>query len=65
MSTRILTHANTKTQNIAYSSLVGPILEYDCIMWDPFSKTIKRFEKIQNIASRSIFKLKVRLVLRR
>ena len=36
-----------------------PILEYGCIVWDPFSKkNIKRFEKLQNTALRFIFKLK-------
>ena len=40
-------------------SLVSPLLEYGCTVWDPFmKKDIKRFEKIQNTAVRFIFKLK-------
>ena len=59
MLRRVLKHADTKTRKIAYFSLVRPILEHGCIVWDPFSnKNIKRFEKIQNTALRFIFKLK-------
>lgn len=59
MLRRVLKHADTKTRQIAYFSLVSPLLEYGCTVWDPFmKKDIKRFEKIQNTAVRFIFKLK-------
>ena len=46
MLRRVLKHADTKTQKTVYSSLVRPILEYGCIVWDHFLKNnIKTFEK--------------------
>ena len=60
MLRRVLIHADTKTRKIAYFSLVRSILEYGCIVWNPFfsKKSITRFEKIQNAALQFIFKLK-------
>ena len=46
MLRRVLKHADTKTQKTVYSSLVRPILEYGCIVWDHFLKNnIKTFKK--------------------
>ena len=59
MLRRVLKQADTKTRQIAYFSLVRPLLEYGCTVWDPFlKKDIKRFEKVQNAALRFIFKIK-------
>ena len=48
----------TKNQDIkkgAYTSLVRPLLEYSCTVWEPYhDKLINKIEKIQNSAARYI-----------
>ena len=51
---------NLKTKNIgikqgAYTSLVRPLLEYSCTIWDPHTADkIHKIEKVQNSAARYI-----------
>jgi len=59
MLQRVLKTADTKTRLVAYNTLVKPILEYGCQVWDPYlKKDIKKLEKIQNKALRFVFKIK-------
>ena len=59
MLSRAIKTADTKTRQMAYNNtLIRPILEYGCQVWDPYlSKDIKQLEKIQNRALRFIFRL--------
>lgn len=42
--------------NLAYKSIVLPILDYAAIIWDPFTQTnIHKLERIQKIAIRFIY----------
>ena len=38
MLARVLKSADTKTRKIAYETLVRPVLEYECEVWDPRKK---------------------------
>ena len=38
MLRRVLKDADTKTRLIAFNTLVRPVLEYGCPVWDPFFK---------------------------
>ena len=58
MLSRVIKTADTKTRQMAYNTLIRPVLEYGCQVWDPYlSKDIKQLEKIQNRALRFIFRL--------
>jgi hypothetical protein len=59
MLARVLKSADTKTRMVAYNTLVRPVLEYGCQVWDPYlKKDIKKLEKIQNRGLRFIYRLK-------
>ena len=45
MLRRVLKTADTKTQQVAYNTLVRPVLEYGCEVGDPYTK--KNFDKIE------------------
>ena len=62
MLSRVLKMADTRTRQLAYNTLVRPILEFGCQVWDPYlRKDVKQLEKVQNRALRFIFKLKGRV----
>jgi hypothetical protein len=62
MLSRVLKTADTKTRQVAYNTLVRPVLEYGCQVWDPYlKKDIKRLEQVQNKALRFIFRIKGRV----
>ena len=49
----------TQKKLIAFNTLVRPVLEYECPVWDPFlKKDIKILQKVQNEALRFIFSIK-------
>ena len=51
MIRRVLKFADTKTNKIAYFSIVKPALEFAAQVWDPYQKVqIKHIEKVQNKA---------------
>lgn len=53
---RNLQRATTEVKNLAYRTLVRPIIEYAKIVWDPYTeKNRKKLERIQRLASRFIF----------
>lgn len=59
MLKRVLKTADTKTRLVAYTTLIRPILEYGCEVWDPYTKKhIQMLEKTQNRALRFVFRLK-------
>ena len=48
-------HANRDLKELAYTSLVRPILEYSSTVWDPFyQKDIDRLERVQQRAARFV-----------
>ena len=56
---RVLRSADTRTRQLAYYTLIRPILEYGCPVWDPYlKKEIKQLETIQNRAVRFIFRIR-------
>ena len=56
---RALKSADSRTRQQAYNTIVMPILEYGCPVWDPcLAKDIKKLEKVQNKAMRFIFRLR-------
>ena len=56
---RALKSADSRTRQQAYNTIVRPILEYGCPVWDPcLTKDIKKLEKVQNRAMRFIFRLR-------
>lgn len=56
---RVLKSADTRTRQLAYHTLIRPILEYGCPAWDPYlEKDIKQLEKLQNKAIRFVFRLR-------
>ena len=59
MLATVLKSADTKTRRVAYVTLVRPVLEYGCEVWDPHqTKDIKKLKKMQNKALRFIFRIK-------
>ena len=60
MLRRVLKHADTRMRQISYMSLLRSVLEYGCIVWDPYylKKNIKRSERIQNMALQFVFRIK-------
>jgi hypothetical protein len=47
--------SNTKVKTLAYNSLVRPILEYACQVWDPHTeKDIQKLESVQRRAARYV-----------
>lgn len=59
MLRRVLKDGDTKTRMIAFNTLVRPILEYGCPVWDPyFKKDIGSLQRVQNEALRFIFNIK-------
>lgn len=51
-----LKHCTSKTKQLAYTSLVRPILEYADVVWDPHTKAdIHCLERIQNKSLRFIY----------
>lgn len=59
MLRRVLKDADTKTRQVAFLSLVRPVLEFGCLVWDPYLKRdIKRMEKVQNSALRFIYRIR-------
>ena len=53
---RKLKHANRDQRELAYTLLVGSILEYSSTVWDPlYQKDIDRLEKVQRRAPRFVF----------
>jgi hypothetical protein len=59
MLKRVLKTADTKTRQVAYNTIVRPVLEYGCQVWDPYlKKDIGKLEKCQNKALRFIFRIK-------
>ena len=56
---RALKSADSKVRQQAYNTIVKPILEYGCPVWDPYlAKDIKKLEKVQNRGMRFIFRLR-------
>ena len=56
MLSRVLKMADTQTRQLAYNTLVRPILEFDCQVWDPYlRKDVKQLEKVQNRAPKIHF----------
>ncbi len=54
---RILKKSTVRAKELAFMSLVRPILEYGAICWDPYSILQQRnLEKIQRRASKFTFK---------
>jgi len=50
---RILKKGNSNTKNLAYMSLVRPILEYGAACWDPYREgQIIAFDRVQNKAAK-------------
>jgi hypothetical protein len=50
---RILKKGNKNTKNLAYSSLVGRILEYGAACWDPYRECqIGALDRVQNKAAK-------------
>jgi len=60
MLSRVLKTADTKTRKVAYETLVWPVLEYGCQVWDPhMKKDIEdKLENLQNRALRFIYRLR-------
>ena len=48
MLRRVLKTADTKTRQVAYNTLVRPVLKYGCEVWDPYTK--KNIDKIEKSA---------------
>ena len=56
MLKRVLRDSNLPTRKVAYFSIVRPVLEYACQVWDPYQKNqVKQLEKVQNQALRFLF----------
>lgn len=48
-------YATVEAKLVAYKALIRPILEYGCVIWDPYHKKyIERLEKVQRSAARYI-----------
>ena len=59
MLRRVLKTADTKTRQVAYNTLVRPVLDYGCEVWDRYTKKrIDKIEKVQNRALTFIFHIK-------
>ncbi len=54
---RNLKKCNTKAKEIAYTSLVRPVMEYGASCWDPYRIGLKKsLERIQNRAAKYTFR---------
>jgi hypothetical protein len=49
---RILKKGNSNTKGLAFTSLVGPVLEYASSCWDPYGRT-NALDRVQNKAAKS------------
>jgi len=52
---RYLRHCSTLVKSLAYTSLTRPILDYACVVWDPWTqRDIDKLECVQRLAARSV-----------
>jgi hypothetical protein len=52
---RVVQKGNKNTKNVAYKSLVRPILEYGAACWDPYRECqIKTLDRVQNKAAKFV-----------
>jgi hypothetical protein len=53
ITTRILKKGNSDTKNLAYTSLVHPMLEYGTACWDPYrERQIYALDRVQKKAAK-------------
>lgn len=54
---RNIRQAGVKAKSDAYISMIRPLLEYACTVWDPHEIVlINKVERVQNMAARLVFK---------